>query len=137
MSETLTKKESLFNVLKNQLDLSYNENDRQYQIGLSIISSLDKDGLLPASKKENLLKDFPKEDFEQVLEKIKTFHPTGVACSSIKECLLTQLVELEKEKKISLQLEKEIVENHLKGLKKKEALANKLSVDEIKLQHAI
>lgn len=137
LSETLTKKESLFDALKNQLDFSYDQDDPQYQIGLSVISSLDQDGLLPPSKKENLIKQFSKEKLQQVVEKIKTFQPTGVASSSVKECLLAQLSELEREKKISLPLEKKIVEHHLAELKNKEVLAKKLGVDEIKLQQAI
>jgi len=128
----ISRKPSLAEHLIWQLNLSY-LNDKEKEIGHYIIGNLDEDGYLKASLEEIAAwTGTTPEKVEEVLKRIQEFDPVGVAARDLKECLLLQV----KSFKIDVPWVKEIIENHLNFLQKKDlkGLAKRLNapLDEVK-----
>lgn len=98
-----------------QLRLSdFNEQERE--IGGIIIGNLNKDGYLDATIEEIAeMAGADTKQVEQVLAKVQTFDPTGVAARDLKECLLIQARTLELEDSLAIR----IIEDHLHYLETK------------------
>jgi len=90
-------RESLTEHLTNQLSmLDLSEN--LYSLGEEIIGNLDSDGYLKRSLKDIVEElsmfahiDVSMADAENLLKKIQTFDPVGIASRNLQECLLVQL----------------------------------------------
>lgn len=72
--------------------------ERQKNIGLQLIGSIDHDGYirrdLEAIINDLLFSQYIESDFdelEEILRKIQTFDPAGIAARSLQECLIIQL----------------------------------------------
>ncbi|WP_242921348.1 RNA polymerase factor sigma-54 [Pontibacter liquoris] len=72
--------------------------DRQYNIGMQLIGSIDNDGYIRRDMRaiandlafsQNI--ETSEEEIEQVLHMIQTFDPAGIAARDLPECLLLQL----------------------------------------------
>ena len=94
---TVTSRESISEHLEEQLRmLALDEN--YYMLGQEIIGSIDDRGYLKRSLEDivNELEMFehitiPMSEAEDLLHKIQTFDPTGIAARNLQECLLIQL----------------------------------------------
>ena len=94
---TVTARESISEHLEEQLRmLALDEN--YYMLGQEIIGSIDDRGYLKRSLEDivNELEMFehitiPMSEAEDLLHKIQTFDPTGIAARNLQECLLIQL----------------------------------------------
>lgn len=85
------KKPDLYSHLLWQLHLE-NINENHVRIGEEIIGNIDADGYLRVDETDFITKlNISKEEFEEVLDKIKHFDPVGIGSRSLKECLLTQI----------------------------------------------
>jgi len=142
--QTLTKPASLEEHLEWQLRLSSLEGtDRD--IGRMIIGNLDEDGYLRIPLPE-LQEDAQCscEQLEQVLWKIQTFDPPGVAAQNLAECLLVQLKLLRQDEAgieqtfpsaFSMEVVSSVIKNHLVDLQKKRyqvvAKALDVTLDEV------
>ena len=127
-------KESLSEHLLNQLRL-LDLDDDMYMLGEEIIGNLDDDGYL---KRE--LSDIVDElnTFESVqldpgkaellLKKIQKFDPIGIACRTLKECLLVQLKTLKLDPYYSY-LAEEVLVNHYDDFTKKRYDSIKLKMN--------
>jgi len=67
---------------------------------------------------------------KEYIQTIKELEPTGVAASSLQECLLLQLEEIERREGIELKLERDIVNNHIGFLGKNQlhVIAKRLGI---------
>ncbi len=90
-------RESLTEHLTDQLRM-LNLNDDMFRLGEEIIGNLDSDGYLKRNLNEilNELEMFDEiiilsEDAENLLKKIQTFDPVGIAARNLQECLLVQV----------------------------------------------
>ncbi|MGO1469496.1 MAG: RNA polymerase factor sigma-54 [Tissierella sp.] len=100
-----------------------------------IIQNLDKNGYLKIKLEElSLLSNVNDEMIEKSLKTVQSLEPKGVGASDLKECLLLQLEDKEKNN-----LAVEIIENHLEdlGLNKLNKISKKLKVDINKVQQSI
>ncbi len=90
-----SSEESLYDFLLNQLKVA-RLTIQEKEIGEFIIGNLSDDGYfrLDISESCNEL-DIELEEFEHVLDVIKTFEPIGIASENICECVVTQLKELD------------------------------------------
>lgn len=100
-----------------------------------IIGNIDDNGFLqspPAEMSANT--GIAQEDFERVLDLIRTFHPAGVGALDLRECLLIQLKRNGKEGS----LEWQIIDKHLDALGKRRFpdIARKLGVTVQAVQNA-
>jgi RNA polymerase sigma-54 factor len=87
--------------------------DEDRQIGEMIIGSIDNNGYLTTSLTE-LAESTPysEEHLHSVLLIIQDFHPTGIGCSNLQECLMLQLERMKKADSLAAK----IVQNHLDKL---------------------
>jgi RNA polymerase sigma-54 factor len=123
---SLTKKTSLEDHLIWQLRLS-KMTEKEESIGFYMICNLDENGYLTLS-----LDDVSKatestiEEAEAVLKRIQFFDPVGVAARDLRECLLTQLANLNLQDSLAAR----IVANYLSYLESKryEKLSRELGV---------
>ncbi|OVE75245.1 RNA polymerase sigma-54 factor [bacterium E08(2017)] len=89
--DSLQKMESLQEHLINQLQLA-GLSEEDMQAGELIIGSINEDGYLASSVEElATLTGYDQARLEEVLHIVKDFHPTGVASTDLRDCLLTQL----------------------------------------------
>lgn len=118
IEKTAAQEVDLSEMLMEQLGLVFPEDSDSFQIGEYLIGSLDEDGyLMPeveAQCREALKVDA--ESFDEVLAKIRTFDPPGIASSNIQDCLIRQL---ERYEDYDTSLEREIVAKHFEELRKK------------------
>jgi len=139
----MASQSSLIDSLLEQLNfLSLNE--KQHAIGVQIIGSLENDGYLHREISSivndlaflHYIETTPKE-VEDVLKKIQSFDPAGIAARDIKECLLIQLKRLKNQN--GLQNAIAIVENCIEDFKKKhyQKIAKKLHLTDEQLSKAI
>ncbi len=118
-----------------------NLNEKQYQIGLQLIGSIDEDGYLRRPL-ENIIDDLAfaqnvaatEEEIMAVLKLIQTFDPPGIGARNLQECLLLQLERKEPAKII--QLAKRTLTKYMEEFSKKHyekiALSLALTDDEMK-----
>jgi RNA polymerase sigma-54 factor len=123
---SLTKKTSLEDHLIWQLRLS-KMTEKEESIGFYMICNLNENGYLTLSL-EDVCKatESTVEEAETVLKRIQFFDPVGVAARDLRECLLTQLANLN----LQDSLPARIVANYLNYLESKryEKLARELGV---------
>ncbi len=128
---SLTKKTSLEDHLIWQLRLS-KITEREATIGLYVIQNLNHNGYLDV-KVEDVCQATAcaPEEVEEVLRRIRYFDPVGVAARDLRECLLTQLANLNLEDSLAARIVSEYL-NHLES-RRYEKMARDLgvSVEEI------
>jgi RNA polymerase sigma-54 factor len=107
-----SKAQSLNDHLRSQLGLAVNT-DRERMIGDEIIDSLDHKGYLSMTVDEISAQiNVDPDEVEEVLVKIHTFDPVGVAARDLKECLKIQL----KDKGIFDEKVYDIIDYHIEDL---------------------
>lgn len=112
---TLTQAQSLPDHLLWQLKMS-DLTDSQKGMGEVIIGNLNDDGYLLMSLEELAEKEkFDIHELEAVLYRVQEFDPVGVAARDLKECLLVQIYDLDRDDPVLEQM----VENHLPDLERK------------------
>jgi RNA polymerase sigma-54 factor len=124
---------SLHEQLMSQLDF-IGLDERQYAIGKQLIGSIEADGYIRRDL-EAIVNDLafsqgidtPVEEVEQILKKIQTFDPPGIAARNLQECLLLQLdrmdngvdVDVVVAKKIIAECFEEFTKKHYQKIQKK------------------
>ncbi|MDQ5986789.1 MAG: RNA polymerase sigma-54 factor [Syntrophus sp. SKADARSKE-3] len=122
----LTKAPSLTDHLMWQLKLSL-FSDLEMRIGEQIIGNIDQNGYLAATIEEIALQESVEPAVvEDVLAKIQTFDPPGIAARDLKECLLIQARMLG----VNSEIIEKIICDHLKDLEIKNyaMIARKLKI---------
>lgn len=121
-------------------------NERQHQIGLQLIGSIESDGYI-RRELEAIANDLAfsqnietnTEELEQILAEIQGFDPPGIAARDLRECLLLQLYRKEEqteEVKIAIKLLEDSFEDFTK--KHYDKIIKRLGIeDEEKLKDAI
>lgn len=102
-------------------------NEKEDEIGLTIISVLDDNGYLTAPLQEIAEKNgYKLEELKKILKVIQDFDPSGVGASNLKECLLLQAKYFGADRA----LVETIIRDHLHLLEKKDyaALSRKLKI---------
>ena len=135
LENTLTKTPSLTEHLLWQMRLS-NFTLEEERIGGLIIGNLDEDGYLKGELAHLAQEaEVSLEEAEQVLKRVQSFDPIGVAARSLQECLLLQLEHWAPED----QLARAMVQNHLKELERRDykAIARALRVPLTEVQRAV
>lgn len=94
LEQVIGAKESLYEHLMYQLNITVTD-ETQWKIGEYIIGNLSEDGyfrvdIQSACEELNVSEDL----FQQVLAIIKTFTPSGIASSSLQECIITQIKDM-------------------------------------------
>ncbi len=114
LMDSIPQTESLQEHLITQLNLT-DLSDKDRQIGEMLIGSIDENGYL-TTPIEELAESVPysEEHLRDVLLVIQDFHPTGIGCTSLQECLLLQLEKLGYGDSIAADL----VRHHLQDLGK-------------------
>ena len=112
------------------------KNEKDRKIGEFIIGSINDDGFLEISDDEianNL--DVPIEDVTRMIESIQRFDPPGVAARDLRESLLIQLLERDKEDTVAWHL----IKDHYKDFtnRKFNDIIRSLSITENQLREAI
>jgi len=123
----VASKESLNDHLLWQLLMTF-PTEEEEEIGSLIIGNLSKDGYLDIPVEELInTSRFSSDKVKQVLSLIKTFDPTGVGASDLKECLLIQA----KHFKLNNTIVTDIIKNYINHLENKnyKAIARALKVD--------
>ena len=123
----VARKESLNEHLLWQL-LMISPTEEEEKIGSLIIGNLNKDGYLDIPVEELIKTSGSSSDkVNRVLSLIKTFEPTGVGASNLKECLLIQA----KHFKLNNTIVTDIIKNHINYLENKnyKAIASALRVN--------
>jgi RNA polymerase sigma-54 factor len=99
-----SNKESLFNYLLRQLQLSSIEGEDR-RIALELIGNVDEDGYLDLNLDELAGRlQIDKERIEQVLERVQEFDPLGVAARDLRECLMIQARALDPPNPFALEI---------------------------------
>lgn len=114
LENTLTRRGSLEDYLMWQLRLS-SLDEADQRIGATIIYNLSEDGYLetPIAELAEQLEVKPAQ-VEQVLKRVQSFDPPGVATRDLRECLYRQLAVLGMEESLAAR----VVLNHLDLLEK-------------------
>lgn len=127
-------KESLSEHLISQLRL-LDLDDDIYMLGEEIIGNLDQDGYLKRNLEDivdelNTFEGVKLEivKAESILKKIQKFDPVGIACRSLKECLLVQLKAFKFDPYYSF-LAEDILNNHYDDFTKKRYDSIKLKMN--------
>ncbi|MDL1962814.1 MAG: RNA polymerase factor sigma-54 [Deltaproteobacteria bacterium] len=123
----IARKESLNDHLLWQLLMTFPTAEEE-KLGSLIIGNLNKDGYLDISVEELIATSGSTPDkVNQVLSLIKTFDPTGVGASDLKECLLIQAEHFKLDNTIVI----DIIKNHIKHLENKnyKVIAKELEVN--------
>jgi len=116
---SITTQETLHDHLLNQWNV-FSVPGIDKNLGEIVIGNLDSNGYLTVSLEEiSQTTGIPAEQLEKALKIIQTFHPVGVGARNLSECLMLQLVRLDKANSLAAR----IVQNHLDDLGKKN-LAN-------------
>jgi RNA polymerase sigma-54 factor len=113
--DSIPTQETLQQHLMGQLNQNFlNADDRK--TAELIIGNIDDNGFLQTTPEEMALNTgIPKEDFENMLTLIQSFHPPGVGARDLRECLLIQL----KREGRQNSLEYKIVADHMQDLGKR------------------
>lgn len=129
--------------LINQLNL-LPVTDKQKEIGLYLINTLDSDGYLrrdiaDIADEYSFVNDFvSEEELIEVLDKIKSLDPIGIGAKDLKECLLLQL-NAKREKTKDTYTAITILKNHMTELSVRnfENIKKTLKIDNEELQDAL
>lgn len=135
MFDSLVANTSLQETLLEQVRLS-ELNAEQRQIAEMIIGNIDDRGYLRATVSELAFStNIQSEKIESVLKVIQSFHPPGVACRDLRECLMLQLERVEK----TDTMEYKILDRCFDALGKRKLpeIARALSIDIVDVQEAI
>jgi RNA polymerase sigma-54 factor len=113
--DSIPTQETLQQHLMGQLNQNFlNADDRK--TAELIIGNIDDNGFLQTTPEEMALNTgIPKEDFENMLTLIQSFHPPGVGARDLRECLLIQL----KREGRQNSLEYKIIADHMQDLGKR------------------
>lgn len=115
MFDSIVANTSLQETLLEQVRLS-ELTDQERQVAEMIIGNIDDQGYLRATVDELAFStNISKELIEKVLKIIQSFHPPGVACRDLRECLMLQLQRSEK----TNSLEYQILDKHMDALGKR------------------
>ncbi len=119
--------------------------ERQRKIGEQLIGSIEGDGYIRRDL-ESIINDLAfsmnietdLDEVEEILRKIQSFDPPGIAARNLQECLLLQL-ERKADHSPEIELAKLIVEDHFKDFTKKhyEKIIKKLDISEEYLKAAV
>lgn len=134
LMDSLPQQESLQEHLMAQLDMA-DISKEDHQIGEMLIGSINNDGYLTSSITE-LAESVPytEEHLNDVLLVIQDFHPIGVGCSDLQDCLLLQLERMGKADTIA----GDIVREHIDklGSHNLQAIAKSLKVSREEIEKA-
>jgi len=122
-----------------------NLDDQQRLIGLQLIGSIENDGYIRRSLQaivndlafsHNVFTDV--EELEEVLKKIQTFDPPGIAARTLQECLVLQL-QRKDQADINVRLAIRIIEDFFDEFSKKhyDKIQKRLNISEDRLKCAI
>ncbi|UXX80227.1 RNA polymerase factor sigma-54 [Reichenbachiella carrageenanivorans] len=119
--------------------------ERQTQIGIQLIGSIEADGYIRRDL-EAIMNDLAfsqnvettEEELEEILYRIQTFDPPGIAARNLKECLLIQLEKRDDHSEESV-LAQKIVSSCFEEFTKKhyDKILKKLGVDDDQLKCAV
>lgn len=120
--------------------------EKQKIIGKHLIGSIDSDGYIrrelslianDLAFSQNL--DATEEELEEILFKIQTFDPAGIAARDLKECLHLQLERKAEEEKEHVNIAKSIIEDLFEEFTKKhyDKIQKKLDVSDEDLKEAV
>src|SRR5438270_7781219 len=113
--DSIPTQETLQQHLMGQLNQNVLNGDDRKTAEL-IIGNIDDNGFLQTTPEEMALNTgIPKEDFENMLTLIQSFHPPGVGARDLRECLLIQL----KREGRQSSLEYKIISEHMRDLGKR------------------
>lgn len=135
MFDSLVASTSLQETLLEQVRLSELD-EEQRQIAEMIIGNIDDRGYLRATISELAFStNIPSEKIEAVLTVVQSFHPVGVACRDLRECLMLQLERSER----TDTLEYKILDRCFDALGKRKLpeIGRALSTDIVDVQEAI
>lgn len=107
-----------------------------YKIGVFIIGNIDENGYRHCTAEEiHQILEAGKAEIEQALALIQSFDPPGVGAENLKECLLIQLKQKNKEDSLAAK----IVSNYLTDLEKKkyDHLARMFKVSPEEIEKAV
>lgn len=119
--------------------------ERQYKVGEQLIGSIESDGYIRRDLEaivndlafaQNIETDI--EELEEILRKIQTFDPPGIAARNLEECLLLQLerkLDHSQEVNIAVQIIEDCFEDFTK--KHYEKIIKKLEISEDQLKAAL
>jgi len=104
---------SLWDHLHEQLNL-LRLGERQLRIGEEIIGNVDRDGFLscPLERIIEALEEVSREEVEEMLARIQSFEPSGIAARDLRETLLLQLRDRGRERSLAYR----IVDGHFDDL---------------------
>ncbi|MDQ3534889.1 MAG: RNA polymerase factor sigma-54 [Bacteroidota bacterium] len=112
--------------------------DRQTAIGKQLIGSIENDGYI-RRELEALVNDLAfsqnidtdLEEVEEILKKIQTFDPPGIAARNLQECLLLQL-DRKSDQNYTVQVAREIISNYFDEFSKKhyDKIIRKLNIED-------
>lgn len=119
--------------------------ERQTQIGLQLLGSIEADGYIRRDL-EAIMNDLAfsqniettEEELEEILYKIQTFDPPGIAARNLKECLLIQLEKRDDDSEEN-QLAHKIISSCFDEFTKKhyDKIQKKLGIDDEQLKCAV
>jgi RNA polymerase sigma-54 factor len=135
MFDSLVANTSLQETLLEQVRLS-ELNDEERQIAEMIIGNVDDRGYLRATVDELAFStNIPKEKIEGVLKIIQSFHPAGVACRDLRECLMLQLERSDKTDTLEYKILSQCFE--ALGKRKLPDIARALDIDIVDVQEGV
>jgi RNA polymerase sigma-54 factor len=106
----LTESPNLAEYLLWQLNLSV-KSEREKQIGTAIIGEIDEDGYFRGEISEIAAQfRLGEDEVEKVLKTIQSFDPPGVGARNLKECLLIQIKDLDRDKPLLEKIIKKYLE---------------------------
>jgi RNA polymerase sigma-54 factor len=116
LEATLTKPPSLHDHLAWQLKMT-DMSPEQLEIGMTILGNVDADGYFKDPPLPELAADLGVDETacEEVLEKIQTFDPIGVAARNLAECMLIQAIAAGQDDDLVVKM----IKSHLGNLEKK------------------
>jgi RNA polymerase sigma-54 factor len=135
---------SLQDQLMNQLGF-LKLDEKQTEIGKQLIGSIDSDGYV-RRELDLIVNDLAfsqniettVEEVEEVLFKIQTFDPAGIAARDLQECLLLQL-ERKDENSETVKIAEEIIRDHFDEFTKKhyDKIQRKLDISDEEMKEAV
>ena len=118
--------------------------DRDHEIALAIIDSINEEGYLASSLEEifhglqSQLEDLELDEVQAVLHRVQNFDPSGVAAANLQECLKLQLTQLPESTPFRTEALKVVIEYlDLLANHEKNALMKHLSVTSSQLEHIV
>lgn len=116
---------TLHEQLMDQLDFLGLE-EPQYSIGKQLVGSIEADGYIRRDL-DSIVNDLAfsqgietaREDVEEVLKRIQTFDPAGIAARNLQECLLLQLDRMDNGHDIDVAVAKKIISDCFEEFTKK------------------